>query len=126
MAELSDRQRRALTALLDAPSIAAAAKQSCTGERTLRRWLAEPTFREHYREASRRLLEDASGRLRAAAGEAVDTLRTALHSENEHVKVRAALGILDAALKVDIDELTARIEALEAAHHGKPNAAPPR
>lgn len=111
--DLSDRQRRALAALLCAPTIAAAAKLSRTGERTLYRWLSDPTFREQYREHSHRLLENATGRLRAAAGEAVDTLREALRSENENVKVRSALGILDVAIRVDLDDLTARIEALE-------------
>lgn len=110
------RQRRALTALLSEPNIRSAAARSKTAERTLYRWLTEPAFRAAYRQLSRRLLDDAAGRLRATAGEAVETLRTALKAQSDTVKVRAATAILDAAVKVDLDDLAARVEALESQH----------
>jgi hypothetical protein len=110
---LTDRQRRGLLALLSANSVSAAAVQAQVVERTLRRWLAEPTFREAYRHASRRLFDEATNALRAAAGEAVRTLRSALQSDNDSVRVRAAQVILEAAVKADLDDLAARIERLE-------------
>ncbi len=114
MADLTDRQRRALVVLLSAPSIMAAAELSHTGERTLRRWLADPTFRDCYREQARQLLQDATGQLRALAGKAVHTLRSALDSENEHVRLRAAIAVVETACKfLDLDELTERVAALE-------------
>ena len=113
MADLTPRQERALTALLSEPNVRAAALQSGTAERTLYRWLADPTFRTAYRQCSRRLLEDATGRLRAVAGEALETLRTALQAGNEHVRVRSAVALLELAVKVEVDELAARVEALE-------------
>ena len=103
-----------MAALLTAPDQSAAAAACGVSRRTLTRWLAMPEFRDAYRRASQQRLADTVGLLRATAGDALATLRTALQAQNDHVKVRAALGLLDAALKVDIDELTARVEALEA------------
>jgi len=89
MAELSERQRRAVSALLTAPTVKAAAQQAGVGERTLRRWLTDPRFREAYRAASRRMLEDAAARLRAVAREAVDTLLAALQDDRTANRIRA-------------------------------------
>jgi hypothetical protein len=113
MSGLTARQQRGLTALLASNSAASAAKQAKVAERTLRRWLAEPAFRAAYQHASRRMFDDAIGHLRAATGEAVRTLREALLSDNDGVKIRAALGILDAAVKCDLDDLIERVERLE-------------
>jgi hypothetical protein len=113
-ASLTRRQQRVLTALLTEPNVRAAAAAAKVPARTLYRWLADPTFRAAYRECSRRLLEDAAGQLRAAAGNAVETLRASLKAGNDSVKVRAAVAILDAAIKVDLDDLAARVTALEA------------
>lgn len=117
MSGLTARQRHGLVALLTANSAASASKQAKVAERTLRRWLAEPAFRAAYHHASRRMFDDAIGHLRAATAEAVTTLREALQSENDGVKVRAALGILDAAVKCDLDDLVQRIEKLERGGH---------
>jgi 3-dehydroquinate dehydratase len=38
-----------------------------------------------------------------------------LKAQNESTKVRAAVALLDAAVKVDIDDVEARVSALEAA-----------
>ncbi|HXQ21994.1 MAG TPA: helix-turn-helix domain-containing protein [Candidatus Acidoferrales bacterium] len=115
MAELTQRHQRAIAALLSEATITAAAKQCGCGERTLRRWLSEADFRRAYREASRRVLDDAVARLRALTGEAVETLRTAFAAQSDSVRVRAATAILDAAIKVETDDLGARVAALEAA-----------
>jgi hypothetical protein len=85
----------------------------------LRRWLAEPEFQRAYREASRRLLEDAMRRLRAVTGEAVDALRAALGAEPEALRVRAAHIILEVAAKMETDDLAARVRSLEAAVLGE-------
>jgi hypothetical protein len=104
--------------LLTTPDRSAAATAAGIGRRTLTRWLATEEFREAYRDASQRRLADTIGILRATAADAVATLRTALGSDNEHVKVRAAVALLEIAVKVDNDELAERVTALEA--HVKP------
>lgn len=119
MAELSARQARAVVALLTASSLTVAAKQAGVGERTLRRWLKDATFRTAYRETSQRFLQEATGRLRAAAGEAVDTLRHALRDERPANRIRAATVLLDVAVKVEVNELAERVAALEEAQNGR-------
>lgn len=56
---LSDRKRRGLVVLLNVRSITEASRNSGISERSLQRWLTDPAFRSAYREASRRILEDA-------------------------------------------------------------------
>jgi HEAT repeat protein len=114
MAELTQRQERAIAALLTEPNITAAAKQSGVGDRTLRRWLSDAQFRRAYREASRRVLDDACARLRALTSEAVETLRAAFTAQSESVRVRAATALLEVAVKVEVDDLAERVAALEA------------
>jgi len=119
MAHLTPRQERAIAALLTAPDQSAAAAACGIGRRTLTRWLATPEFRDAYRVASQQRLADTIGLLRATAADAVATLRTALGSDNEHVKVRAAVALLEIAVKVDTDELADRVAALENAEKGR-------
>jgi hypothetical protein len=85
-------------------------------ERTIRRWLEDPTFRSAYAEASRQCLGETIGRLRAVAAEAVDTLRAALGDEHTGHRIRAAVALLDLAVKVEVDDLARRVAMLEAAH----------
>jgi len=113
MAQLTPRQERAVTALLTAPDQSAAAAACGIGRRTLTRWLTTPEFREAYRLASAQRLVETIGLLRVAAGEALVTLRAALKSENDHVRVRAAVALLELAVKVEVDELAERVTALE-------------
>ena len=115
MAELSHRQRRAIEALLTSNSTAEAAAQSGIGARTIERWKRLPAFQDAYRTASRERLGETVGRLRTAASEALDALRQALQADAPAVRVRAAQVLLEGAIKVEIDDLGRRVEALEAA-----------
>jgi len=116
MAQLTAKQERAIAALLTAPDQSAAAAACGIGRRTLTRWLAAAEFRDAYRFASQQRLADTIGQLRAVAGDALATLHTALKAENGHVKVRAAVALLELAVKVEVDELAARVDALERTH----------
>jgi hypothetical protein len=113
-AELSTRQRRAIEALLTAGTRREAARQAGVAERTLRGWLAQEPFRTAYREAGRARLQEAVTLLRAVCGEAVEVLRCALSDESTGQRIRAAQILLDAGLKAEVDELDARVAALEA------------
>ncbi len=114
MADLTARQQRALTALLEEQNIRDAARLCRIPERTIYRWLSDPTFRAKHRECSRRLFENAAADLRAASGEAVEPLRAWLKTGNDSVRVRAAVALLGLAVKVDTDELAARLDTVEA------------
>lgn len=118
---LTARQERAVVALLEQPTLRAAAGAAGVSERTLRRWLADDVgFQAAYRAARTQVLQQATGRLQTAATEAVDTLRGLLRSEEKaEVRCKAALGILSSAATFErLENLGARIEALEAALAG--------
>ena len=106
----------AIGALLTHSTHEAAAKAAGVSESTLARWLREPTFAAAVREARRRALEQALGTLSAATAEAVETLRACLGAEGEAVRVRAAVAILEHAMRgAEVTDLEERIAALEAA-----------
>jgi transposase len=114
MAELSDRQRRAIEALLTSKSTAEAAARIGISARTIERWKRDPDFRNAYHAASRARLAETVGRLRSAAAEAVETLRAALQDDLTSNRIRAASVLLDTAIKAEIDDLASRVDALEA------------
>ena len=94
-----------------------------TGVRRVSLWLSQDArFQAAYREARSVALGQATARLQAGAGEAVDALRALMAlKERPDVRVRAALGVLAAAMKAEeLDNLVARVEALEQ----RPNARP--
>ena len=115
MAHVTDRQRSAIEALLTSKSASEAAEASGIPRRTLERWKRDRTFQDAYRAASRDRLSETVGRLRSAAAEAVNALQDALRADAPAVRVRAAQVLLDGAIKVEIDDLAARVEALETA-----------
>jgi hypothetical protein len=111
---LTGRQLRALEALLSCSTIKAAAKAARVGERTLRGWLKEPAFLATYRAARRQAVEAALGHLQRATGKAVRTLVGCLKATKESDRVKAALGILDRAVKaVELIDLEERVAGLE-------------
>jgi hypothetical protein len=116
---LTDRQRRAIAALLVAHSTPAAARDVGVSTETLRQWLKKPEFRAAYEQAARQRFEDGVHQLRAATSEAVETLRDALHDEHPAIRVRAAAILLEVVVKVNVDDLARRVEALEAAVQGQ-------
>lgn len=113
--ELNGKQRRAIAALLISRTVEQAAVEAGVGERTLYRWLDDRDFRAAYTEASRQLLAETIGRLRAVAGEAVETLRAALQDDLTSNRIRAASVLLDTAVKVEVDDLARRVAELEGA-----------
>lgn len=113
---LAAHKARVLAALLGAPTITAAAKAAGVGERTLRRWLAEPAFRDAYAAARREAMQQASARLQDSAFAAVETLRQLAADENvpASARVAAARAILEqAARAAETEDLGARVARLE-------------
>jgi len=110
----------AIGALLTNPTHEGAARAAGVSESTLARWLREPVFAAAVREARRRALEQALGALSAATAEAVETLHAMLGAEGEAVRVRAAVAILEHALRgAEVTDLEERIAALESALEAK-------
>jgi hypothetical protein len=111
---LTPKQHKAIFALLEQPTLEAAAEASGVSTATIKRWRKSEAFTREFRSARRRVLEDCYGKLQGAASRAVDTLVDAMDSENQHLKVKAALGILDRAQKgLEAYDLAERLEHLE-------------
>lgn len=113
--KLSRKEELAIVALLTRPTVAEAAQACGVSEVTLWRWMQQDAFREHYRQARRTALEGAIATLQQASGEAVATLRRNLTCGLASVEVRAALGILEQAIKgAELLDQAERIASLEA------------
>ena len=115
---LRTAQERALLALLSEPSVAAAASKAGVGERTLHNWLRDPRFVEEYRKARRDAFGQAIALTQRSASGAVATLVRIMHDSSAtwSARVRAAAHILSFAREsIELDDLAARIEALEKA-----------
>ena len=106
---------QAVLALLAHPTIPEAAAACGVGEATLWRWLQEPAFAERYRAARRQVVEGAIASLQQTASEAAATLKRNLRCGTPSVEVRAALAVLEQAIKgAELLDLQERIAALEA------------
>jgi uncharacterized protein YggE len=123
MAELTRKQGEAIAALLSGPTITDAAKRAGVGERTLFRWLQQDAaFQQAYREARRQAVQHAIAQIQQVASTAVKTLGAIMKSTKapSGSRVSAARAVLEMALKgVELEDLEARIAALEAAVHGR-------
>jgi hypothetical protein len=121
---LNPRQSKALEALLSEGSIGKAAAACEVPERTLRHWLrSDAAFQDAYREARRESVRQSVARLQQASGAAVTVLLQLMATKGSPPAVRlaAATKVLEMSHKaIELDDVIARIEALEAAHAQKP------
>src|SRR5689334_18642447 len=119
--KLSRKQEQAITALVTCASVTEAAHQCGIAEVTLRRWLKDDGFQADYREVRRTVVQCAIVQVQRATAEAVETLRAVMHDSESpaSARVSAAKTILDTAIKaVELEDLEARIVALEVAQQG--------
>jgi hypothetical protein len=113
---LTPNQHKAVLALIEAPTLEAAAAAVGVSTATLKRWRKTEAFTREFRRARRRVLEDSYARLQGATTQAVDTLVAHLDSGTPHLEVKAALGVLDRAQKgLEAYDLVERLERLEEA-----------
>ena len=114
---LTPPQERAVTALLESPSITAAASQAEVGERSLRRWLSEnDNFKQSLRRAREQSLAHATARLQGASVAAVNHLSKALEDVKHIEPGRATLirAAIEFAFKISAHmDFVERLEALE-------------
>ncbi len=114
--KLGRKQEQAIAALLQWPTITAAANSLGIGEATLWRWLQDPEFEAQYRRARQAALDQAIAQIQQAASEAVETLRT-VQTDTEapaSSRVTAAKTVLEMSFKLrEAEEMETRITALE-------------
>ena len=116
--KLTAKHHKAISALLSEPSIRKAAEQSGVPERTIYAWLKDSAFDTAYRAARRESVQQATARVQYASSAAVTVLCQLMIKESVHASIRlsAAKTILELSIKtLEIDDLAARLEALEQA-----------
>jgi hypothetical protein len=116
--KLTRKQDAAIAALLQKPTIEAAAAEVGVNEKTLRAWLKREGFQSAYRLARRQIVESAVNQLTSAAAEAVAALVAVLGRDEskDADAIRAAKTILQAAIHgVEVLDLEPRLRALEEA-----------
>jgi hypothetical protein len=112
------KKEEAIAALLTQRNIEEAAKVAGIGANTLVRWLKVPEFQTAYREARRAAFGQAIARLQQGTSAAATTLLKLLIDQNTpaSVKARVADSIFNHAAKaIEIEDIEARVAALEAA-----------
>jgi hypothetical protein len=110
------KQEAAIAALLSEATVEAAAAKAGISISTLKRWLAEPSFRRLYQQARAGLLERVVATLLRLSTSAIVALGRNLTCGKPSVEVRAAEAILTQATRgVELLDLAERVEQLEAA-----------
>ena len=115
---LTPIQERAIIALLNEQTIGRAASAAEVGQRTLYRWLRTPEFARAYREARREAFGQAIALTQRYAPLAVNTLAQIMMNDSAPTssKVAAATTILRFGREgIELDDLAARVDALEQA-----------
>ena len=108
----------AIAALLTQRNVDEAARAAGIGTRTLLRWLQLPEFQKAFRDARRAAFSQSIARLQQGASAAATTLLKTMIDPNTpaSVRVRAAEAIFNHAAKaIEIEDIEARVAALEAA-----------
>jgi hypothetical protein len=121
---LNARQLDAVSALLSAPTIGKAAERAGVPVRTLYSWLHDDVaFIALYQEARRQAVQQAIAQLQKHSSDAVSVLVSIMKSSKKPAAARiaAASKVLDLAIKgVELEDLAARLAALEEAYGQKP------
>jgi hypothetical protein len=113
---LSEKQERALAAVLSHPTTKEAALAAGISETTLWRYTRDEEFSRRLKEARREAFDHTVTRLQKSSGEAVTVLRDLMMKEDAPAAARisAARTVLDYAMRAaEQDELKARINELE-------------
>lgn len=112
--DLTPQQERCIELLLLEHSRRAVAEQVGISERTLRSWLADPTFAAAFREARRQLSDAGIDVLRRGVGAACKTLLRNLTAAKDSDQIRAAKAILDTVFKGnELQDVTEQLRQLQ-------------
>ena len=118
---LGRKQEQAIAALLTQRNMEDAARSAGIGIRTLLRWMKDPGFEHAYREARRDAFGQSIARLQQGTSAAATTLLKLLIDTNTPASVRARVAdsiIAHATRAIEVEDVQARLTALEAAAQG--------
>src|SRR5690242_10499631 len=114
--DLSPKQSKAITALLEEPTMKKAAAAAGINEATLWRWLQTPAFRKAYAEARRKVVQQGMARIQRYTSEAASVLYQIMNDIDKppYTRVAAANSIIDNAGKAtELDDYHERIAEIE-------------
>ena len=124
--KLGHKKEAAISALLTQRNVDEAAQAAGVGPTTLWRWLKLPEFQAEYRRARRDAFPQSIARLQQGTTAAATTLLKMMIEPGTppSVRVRAAEAIFNHAAKaIEIEDIDARVAALEAAAASGPQRA---
>lgn len=114
---LTQKQQKALAALLTNSTKEAAAKAAGIESKTLRRYLAEPEFQAEYQRMVSGMIEDAATQARQSLSPALSCLREIVENKDEQAtaRIQAARYTLEYALKLtEQTDILKQLQELEA------------
>jgi hypothetical protein len=114
---LGRKQEEVIAALLTQRNMEEAARAAGIGTRTLIRWMKLPKFQTAYREARRAAFSQSIARLQQGTSAAATTLIKLLLDPSTPASVRARVAdsvFNHAAKAIEIEDIEARVSALEA------------
>lgn len=114
MIHVSYRQTLAIAALLEFRTQEEAASAAGVSRRTLTRWLRSPEFRQRLQVAASDVLELTQVRMASGTAIALKTLQDEMRTGSPGIRVRAALGWLQHAREIGLENLQERLDQLEA------------
>lgn len=118
--KLSSNQRKALAALLENRTIAAAAEACGLNEKTLRRYLQDPFFKSELAQQESAIIDQVGRSLISGQLIALKTLFDIMtNGESESARRLAASTWMDFSLRWRELKIEARLAALEAAVYGQ-------
>lgn len=113
---MSQNDATLIAALLELPTIEAAAQAAGVSRKTVERRMDDPEFLEAYNDARRQLVTTAAGRISSRIGRAADTLGEVMDNTEAPAAARisAARAILEYGLKYgELVDVTRRVDELE-------------
>ena len=121
--KIGRKKEEAIVALPSQPGVEQAARVVGIGPKTLLRWLQNPEFKAAYHEARREAFGQATSRLQQASSAAVSTILKIMLDQTAPVssRLRAAESVVAHAAKaIEIEDIEARVAALESAQSMMP------
>ena len=117
ISRLTPRQQAVLPVVAISPSIAQAARQSGVSERTLRRWLDDPSFREQLSHLHQESYDLARKQLQALVPHCISVLAAeAIENPDPALRIRAARWLMSYAVKLgEMDRLADDLKDLRGA-----------
>ncbi|OGW16731.1 MAG: hypothetical protein A3G93_08465 [Nitrospinae bacterium RIFCSPLOWO2_12_FULL_45_22] len=112
--KLTRNQLRAIPYLVSCKTIDEAAQKARVSRCHIYKWLEAPSFKEELQRQRDIVTREALEKLKASITKAIDTLVSLLISDNENIKLRASMSIVDYTLKsIELQDLEKRVSILE-------------